>query len=459
MEFNSLIFIIFILIFSIISIFIKKDNSKYLFISIASLIFYGYWDWTYIFLILISGLIDFICGQLIYQHESKRKYYLVISILSNLSLLFVFKYFEFFVQTINQMMTVFSIDSQINFKKTGYFAVLPVGISFYTFQSMSYTLDIYRRELKPTRNFLKFFSYLSFFPQLVAGPIVRAQEILNQMNHLNLQRNKELFVGIRLITLGFFKKVVIADNLASYVNAGFANPSYPDSSLYWWTVMICFAIQIYCDFSGYSDIAIGIAKSFGINFPRNFNHPYTATSFKDFWGRWHISLSTWFRDYVYIPLGGSRVSVFRSHVNMWITMCLSGLWHGANFTFIVWGALHSLFLSIERLKFYKIDKVKVLNKVFMLIGVLTAWVYFRAVDITQANNIVYKMFAFSGSQVSTGNSLAMIVLAFLIIEYLYKNEIFSKSKLQQFEPYFLGLLMALSIYCRGDGDTFIYFQF
>lgn len=455
MIFNSVSFLIFWLVFSVFFFKDWKEKNKYILISAFSLFFYGFWKWEFVFLIILSALIDYFCGAKIYK-SSFKKSWLLISVLANLGVLFSFKYFSFFISFLNDLGFNLSIDISNSF-----FGVLPVGISFYTFQSMSYTIDIYKGDLKPTRSFLKFFSYLSMFPQLVAGPIVRASDILNQMGNVKLQRGQELYFALKLIIYGFFKKTVIADGVAKYVNIAFVRPEYPDSSLYWWSVGICFSIQIYCDFSGYSDIARGLARMYGINFPLNFNHPYIATSFKDFWGRWHISLSSWFRDYVYIPLGGSREGRFKGHLNMWATMLISGLWHGASYTFIVWGALHALYLTVEReLYFQKLPAF--IRRIIVLKMVIIAWIYFRAEDISSANNIVLKMMSYTGSEVSLGNTISILIVIFLFRE-LYIAMNFKKSilrdKVHQFEPVWVGILAALSIFCRGEGDTFIYFQF
>jgi alginate O-acetyltransferase complex protein AlgI len=303
------------------------------------------------------------------------------------------------------------------------------------------------------------------FPQLVAGPIVRARDILDQMGSLKLQKGDELYFAIKLIIYGFFKKMVIADGLAKYVNVAFVRPEFPESSLYWWSVAISFAIQIYCDFSGYSDIARGLARMYGIHFPLNFNHPYTATSFRDFWGRWHISLSTWFRDYVYIPLGGSRKGRLRSHINMWITMIVSGVWHGANYTFVIWGALHALFLTVEREFELKVQRKvfpELLKRVFIIGCVLISWVYFRSDNITQANSIVLKMLSFKGASVSLGNTISILFVVFMGRE-IYVGARLNISKFRKkvhiFEPVWVGIMAILAFFLRGDGDTFIYFQF
>lgn len=442
MIFNSLAFIIFWIIFTLFFIRSWKENSKYLLIIIFSLFFYGFWKWEFIFLIILSGVIDFFAGLMIRKGE-KKKVWLFASILTNIGILFSFKYLPYYTNLEGTL-----------------FATLPIGISFYTFQSMSYTIDVYRGHLKATNNFLKFFAYLSMFPQLVAGPIVRARDLLDQLQFCRLQRGEELYFGLKLISFGFFKKMVIADGVASFVNIAFSNnPTFPDSSLYWWCASLCFALQIYCDFSGYSDIARGLARIYGINFPLNFNHPYLATSFKDFWSRWHISLSSWFKDYIYIPLGGNRSGHLRSHFNMWLTMLISGLWHGANYTFLIWGGIHALFLSGERLLTplkIKTPKLIKLSIVFSLI--LVSWVFFRAESLTQAIDIVIRMFSFSGLDHGLDNWLLFIIALF----FLRELSVFFKLKFQtlnKLEPVWVGALAALAFFLRGDGNIFIYFQF
>lgn len=458
MVFNSLAFIVFILFFIIFFYRERSENVKYLIISTFSLLFYAYWKWEYTFLIILSGLIDFVCGAQIYKSKHKKKW-LYVSLITNLGILFSFKYFNFFIVFLRDIGMNVSLSSS-----SGYWSVLPIGISFYTFQSMSYTIDIYRGHLRPTNNFLKFFSYLSMFPQLVAGPIVRARDVLDQLKYSKLQKGDELYYSLKLIVYGMFKKTVIADGVAKYVNVAFARPEYPESSLYWWSAAICFGIQIYCDFSGYSDIARGLARMFGIHFPLNFNHPYTAISFKDFWSRWHISLSTWFRDYVYIPLGGSRGGRIKSDFNMWMTMFISGLWHGANYTFLVWGAIHSFCLSLERviIKDFGVKVPTILHRIFVLAMVSIAWVYFRAENVQQANNIVLSMLSFSGLNISMGNTLFLIVLILIGREVYVAKELQRgrfREKLNRYEPVWVGLMAAITIYFRGEGDTFIYFQF
>lgn len=317
---------------------------KLIFLTIASFFFYGWWDWRFVFLLLFTGLIDYFAAIGITYFPKYKKLLLISSLLSNIGTLLLFKYSGFFSENINQLLGT-SFNSQIN----NFFLIIPVGISFYTFQCMSYTIDVYNGKFKPTKNVFQFFAYLSMFPHLVAGPIIRAKEMLPQLIGERQPLKEDRWEGFRLIVKGCFKKMVIADNLVPIVATAFNSSIIPVSSAFWWGAVIAFAFQIYYYFSGYSDIACGIARLMGYSFPDNFNHPYSSTSLREFWGRWNISLSTWFRDYVYIPLGGNQRNKCRSYINMWITMVISCLWLGASWTYVVWGVLHALYLSIERI--------------------------------------------------------------------------------------------------------------
>ena len=319
MLFNSLTFIIFSALFFLIWPLLKyNSNLRFIYITVASFIFYGWWDWRFLFLIIFSGLIDFIAGIYMFSHPRYKKFILWISLTMNIGCLGIFKYTHFISENIEKLFAALGMNIQL--LDPGFHIILPVGISFYTFQSMSYTIDIYKGELKPTKNIFHFFSYLSLFPQLVAGPIVRAKDLIPQMEKWHPVSEQERWNGTKLIVFGFFNKMVIADNLAPFVSTAFSNPSNTTSSIYWWVVILSFSIQIYGDFSGYSDIARGLAKWMGYNFRLNFNHPYSSTSIREFWTRWHISLSTWFRDYVYIPLGGSKNGMMKGLLCMWVTM-------------------------------------------------------------------------------------------------------------------------------------------
>ena len=479
MLFNSLIFVVFAVIFFIIWKWARQQvTSRLIWITAASLFFYGWWDWRFLFLIILSGLIDYLAGLFMVRNPSKRKMYLIFSVLGNLLSLSVFKYSGFVATNINHLLTFFGFHSNLLAEVPHFFLITPVGISFYTFQSMSYTIDIYRGQLKPTRNILHFFAYLTLFPQLVAGPIVRARDLMPQLI-APLNKHPELWNGARLIISGYFKKMVIADNLAPIVNTAFSQSVVSDSSNYWWLVVTAFAFQIYCDFSGYTDIARGLGKWMGFEIPENFNHPYLSSSLKEFWQRWHISLSTWFRDYVYIPLGGSRVNKWRSHVNMWITMLLSGLWHGANWTFLIWGAWHALFLSLERIAsrikhFLQIPEInspvikftfKTISVVFILIITWCGWVIFRAENMTQAMQIIKVMFQFRFTDNPASNLNYWVFVGAMILRelviYLNLKRFTPKNQTLNYvtEIAFYGLIIAVIIFFRGPGNQFIYFQF
>jgi alginate O-acetyltransferase complex protein AlgI len=338
---------------------------------------------------------------------------------------------------------------------------------------MSYTIDIYRGRLKPTKNIFQFFSYLALFPQLVAGPIVRARDLLPQLKRVRKVSKEENWNGLHLILVGFFKKVVLADNIAPLVNYAFSDVNTSTSMLYWWVVMLGFAFQIYFDFSGYSDIARGLAKWMGLHFRINFNHPYISTSLKEFWTRWHISLSTWFRDYVYIPIGGSKKGKFRSHVNMWITMVVSGFWHGAAWTFIIWGALHAFYISLERVLKHHVFLNKIpfgrwLALFLVLFQVIIAWVFFRAESFSQAISVIDYMLSFDFSLQGANSNIfktasIFIVVGVIIESYFFlglnRFKLFNKKTRYYLQSIQFIIIIILIIFFRGKGQEFIYFQF
>lgn len=467
MLFNSLIFIVFAIIFYLAFRIIGKNiKVRLIWLTAASFFFYGWWDWRFLSLILISGLIDFIAALGIAKFPKHRRTLLVLSIIGNLGSLALFKYSGFVAENIDKLLGLqgsFSLAENI----PEFFLITPVGISFYTFQSMSYTFDVYRNKLKPTSDFFQFFAYLSMFPQLVAGPIVRAETMLPQLLKATPVTNDKKWEGFRLVVRGYFKKMVIADNLAPLVVAAFSAPEINSSSLFWWGIIIAFAFQIYCDFAGYSDIARGLALWMGYDFPDNFNHPYISKSVREFWERWHISLSTWFRDYLYIPLGGNKKGKARSYLNLWITMLVSGLWHGAAWTFVAWGAVHAFFASVERFtrwpeKMRKNALAKFAAWLFVTIQVLVAWVFFRAETMEQAWKILKTMFAFQGP-VSFGWGLDISIFMSVIIlrEIIHALGFDDKLKPRNpvFEMLFYALLVAIIVFFRGEGSQFIYFQF
>ncbi|WP_177190007.1 MBOAT family O-acyltransferase [Flagellimonas taeanensis] len=437
---------------------------------IGSFVFYGWWDWRFLFLIIFSGLVDFVSAILINRYRNKARIFLVLSILVNVGILGVFKYSSFIAEQIDHLFQFISYPFSLKDKIPGFALILPVGISFYTFQSMSYTIDVYRGKLEPTKNILHFFSYLAMFPQLVAGPIVRAKDFLKQLKVNRKVSAIEFWNGIKLIIIGYFQKTVLADNLGVLVDNAFAGIDN-GMGIYWWIVMSCFAFQIYFDFNGYSQIARGLAKLMGYHFKMNFNHPYIALSLKDFWTRWHISLSTWFRDYVYIPLGGSKKGEIRSHANMWVTMTLSGLWHGAQINFILWGMYHSAALSIERLanKFFTpIFKLNfsILKWSATLFAVLVGWVFFRASSIDQIVFVLNGMFTpnlnFDFLNVNKDPILFLVIAILIEIVFIFlkNNKILKRvSKNLVVETLTYAILICSILFLRGPEKEFIYFQF
>ncbi len=471
MSFNSLPFLVFILFFFLFwPILKKKKNIRYLYLVTSSFIFYGWWDWRFLFLIVFSGFIDFFAAKLINNNRKQAKLFLILSLLVNLLSLSVFKYSVFLAEQLENIFQLVSISIKLKERLPEFTYILPIGISFYTFQSMSYTIDVYKKTLKPTNNVLHFFAYLIMFPQLVAGPIVRAKDFLEQLNQNRKISTFEFWNAIKLIIIGYFQKTVIADNLGVFVDNAFAGVNN-QSGLYWWVVMICFAFQIYFDFSGYSQIARGLAKLMGYHFKMNFNHPYLAVSLKDFWNRWHISLSTWFRDYVYIPLGGSKKGKLKSHINMWMTMLLSGLWHGANINFILWGGFHALGLSMERILGSSFAKRKIrINEfiagILVTIYVLIGWVFFRSSSIEQIGTIINQMFDinFNYNFIRENlNAFVFLLIAFVIEGgyYLQKqiNWLEKFNKLKHIEVLQYSLMICSIVFFRGPEQEFIYFQF
>ena len=471
MLFNSLEFLIFIILFFVAWPLMRKaNNRRWIYLTVASFFFYGWWDWRFLLLILGSGLIDFFAGLAMHSKPKFKKLFLILSIIGNIGSLAIFKYLDFIIGNLNWLSETSGIGSPIATTNL----ILPVGISFYTFQSMSYTIDIYRGKLEPTHNVFHFFAYLSMFPQLVAGPIVRASDLLPQLKNVMLTDETKRWRGMQLIALGFFKKVVVADTLAPLVNAAFAGSTPINSSAYWWIIMVLFSFQIYCDFSGYSDIARGLAKWMGYDFPLNFNHPYISKSIREFWTRWHISLSTWFRDYVYIPLGGSHRGMVVGMFNMWITMMVSGLWHGAAWTFLFWGFLHGLYLFAERItkwpqRLGSLPGGAHISAILIFIMVLVSWVFFRAQSFSQAQMILLQLINISNFNLGLAKALisgkAILLTLIMITRQLYvyfglDNHQWNDSKLViAIQPVVVGLLLVGCIFLRGPGSAFIYFQF
>jgi alginate O-acetyltransferase complex protein AlgI len=396
MVFTSFTFVEFFLIVLMALALCRTRWQRQLTLLLGSIIFYGYWNSWYLFLLATPSVIDYFCSLRISESvdERRRKLWLRFSIVSNLGLLAYFKYANFFVQSFGKL---------IGRDLPVLHILLPVGISFYTFKTMSYTIDVYRRHIEPCRSWWKYAMFVTYFPELIAGPIVRASVFLPQMTRSLKPSWPRAYVGLQLVVQGFSKKLLIADRLATFADAVFAHPGiYSTGTI--WSAVIAYSLQIYCDFSGYSDIAIGVSRIIGFDLPENFNMPYASTSITEFWRRWHMTLSQWLRDYLYIPLGGNRKGKLRTYINLTLTMLLGGLWHGANWTFVAWGAMHGFALAAHKLW---MDANKGRGwKVPAFFGWLTtylyvcfAWVLFRAQDFSSAMLITRKMLGLNSAGV------------------------------------------------------------
>jgi len=479
MLFNSFEYALFLPIVFILYWFVTNKNLKAqnFLLLVVSYVFYGWWDWRFLSLIAFSSLVDYIAGLKI-EHSDKRstrRLFLTISLLTNLGFLGVFKYFNFFSQSLAD-----------GFGQLGYTlhpltldVVLPVGISFYTFQTMSYSIDVYRKKLQPTKDIIAFFAYVSFFPQLVAGPIERATNLLPQFQKKRVFTYEQGATGMRQILWGLFKKMVIADNCAVMVDQIFENyETLPSSVLIMGSIY--FALQIYGDFSGYSDIAIGTARLFGFNLMTNFRTPYFSRDMAEFWRRWHISLSTWFRDYLYIPLGGSKVNMARAIRNTFIIFIVSGFWHGANWTFIAWGAINAIYFIPLLLTGYNRKNVDTVAenkhlpslKEIIQMGLtfaLTclAWVFFRAENITEAyrylSNILSQPFLPDNFFYFHPKYL-FIIGVWIILEWFifrHDNAFERVNKVTPWlrRPVYFVLGSITFLFMVNEAQSFIYFQF
>ncbi len=474
MLFNSIEFLIFLpTIFLLYWFVFKQLKTQNILILIASYVFYGWWDWRFLFLIVLSTLVDYTMGLQLEKTEQqqKRKYLLWMSLVFNLGLLGFFKYYNFFIDNWVEAWA----NMGVTMHKSSLNIILPVGISFYTFQTLSYTIDVYRKKLQPTKDFIAFASFVSFFPQLVAGPIERATHLLPQFYKSRKFDYHVAVSGMKLILWGLFKKVVIADNCATYVNDIFAN--YQDQSGFTLVIgAVFFAFQIYGDFSGYSDIAIGTARLFGFDLMRNFNYPYFSRDIAEFWRRWHISLSTWFRDYLYIPLGGSRGNKWKQIRNVFVIFLVSGFWHGANWTFIVWGGLNALyFLPLlltnnnrnhlgEVAENSWFPSVKELFQILITFGLTTlAWVFFRADSVTIAIDYIQQIFTsdvFLPSVIRQKRMFPLLLFFILVEWFSRKGEIpVILNKKYRYVFYVLLTFVILYYASAAEKTSFIYFQF
>ena len=474
MLFNSFTFLAFMAV--VLPLYYSlRMRGQNLLLLVAGFVFYGWWDWRFLLLLSFSAVIDYAMALHIVDHvvgDPRRKRWLVISMVVNLTILGFFKYFNFFVDSAATLLDTFGFEAHLPTLRI----ILPVGVSFYTFQSMSYTIDAYRGTIQPTRSLLHYLSFVAYFPQLVAGPIERAANMLPVFVTERKVDARCMSEGLLLILLGFFKKLVIADAVAGSVSAAFAEPNQLDGAQLLRAVYL-FSLQIYGDFSGYSDIARGVSKLFGIDLMINFNQPYLSSSITEFWRRWHISLSTWLRDYLYIPLGGSRNGTVATYRNNFVTMLIGGLWHGASWNFVIWGGLHGLYLAVHKywmgLRGIKEPPRPTAQRqwpLFLLKGLVTfhlvafAWIFFRAADFETASTIVSRIFtAWNGLQPSLFLLPALygaLILFVDIPQYRSGSHTIFERWPAPARALFYASILALIFLLGGSGSaTFIYFQF
>ncbi len=476
MVFSTHIFIFYFLPIALFLYYITPTRWKQALLALISYIFYGWTNPWFILIMMFSTVVDYICGLLVLgrlkifnknitnPNDAPHKIGVIVSVIVNLSLLGFFKYFVFVQENINffrvllgkEPLSIMSI-------------VLPIGISFYTFQSMSYTIDLYRNQARPAKSFLDFACYVSLFPQLIAGPIIRYKDLADQLSYREHTLDKFL-MGIYFFVIGLAKKILLANNIGEVADAAFGA-----GSLVWydaWMGVLAYAFQIYFDFSGYSDMAVGLGYMFGFKFIKNFDSPYRADSITDFWRRWHISLSTWLRDYLYIPLGGNRKGKYRTYINLAIVMLLGGLWHGAKWTFVVWGAIHGLLLAFERAigknSLYRAFP-RPLRIMITFILILITWVFFRSDSLTSAVNYLGYMFNIKQSANSSimlepliySTANIVVFLACALIVWLCKQswEIATSISISK-SAFILALfLITLASMFTQSFNPFLYFQF
>ena len=487
MIFSSIEFFIFFallivtLLITKMKIFSKKII-RHVLLLIFSFVFYGWWDWRFCLLMLTLIIISYSSAILIEKNQN-NKIYLITGVIAPLAALAYFKYFNFFIST---FASVFRIEETLSLQ-----IILPVGISFYTFQALSYVIDVFRKKLRAEKSFIKYALYISFFPQLVAGPIIRASSFLPQLDEERNISPKNFSIGIQIFVFGLFKKVVIADHLSVYVDEVFKAPAaFHAVSLI--LAIIAYSIQIYFDFSGYSDMAIGCAKCLGYDFTRNFNLPYISRNITEFWRRWHISLSSWLKDYLYIPLGGNRKGKARTYINNMLTMLLGGLWHGANWTFVIWGGIHGIALAVH--KYYlthrksipasnnadvpnnKRASKKIISHIVSIlltnIFVCFCWIFFRAENFSTAWLIIYRIVFFKTGiiHIYSWFIVALVILfsgTMVAVKYSIRNKmpdvngfypLLNLSKIPHLALFLIIVGIILGIAYTGS-NPFIYFQF
>ena len=468
MLFSSMTFLWIFLPIVLLGYYIVPKPIKNYFLLVASLLFYSWGEPIYILLMLISIATNyFLALSMNFQVGACRKFILVLALIFNLGLLGYFKYFDMVIHSINSILNTQISDTNI---------ILPIGISFYTFQILSYIIDLYRKKIEVQKNIFKLGLYISFFPQLIAGPIVNYKDFCNYIDFRTTTIEKTTY-GIKRFIYGLGKKVIISNTLASAVDTLFGMNVDITTTFYVWLAVILYSLQIYFDFSGYSDMAIGLGKIFGFDFKENFDYPYTATSITDFWKRWHISLTSWFRDYVYIPLGGNRKGNIRTYINIAIVFTLTGLWHGAAFAFIAWGVWHGAFMLFERMWFKKVldkCKYKFINRIYTMFVVLIGWVFFRAGGLSTALKLLKIMFIPTEMQkiellplyIGTDTIIIAVVAILLCgviqqtfpkLQYALYNE--QKTGMVQNFVLIAVLLFSIVLLVSDSYNPFIYFRF
>ncbi len=472
MLFNSWEFLIFLPVVLVVYYALAR-RAQNVWLALGSYFFYGWWDWRFTSLLLISTLLSFSCALLMERHPQRARAFLLLSVGGDLAILGAFKYFNFFIDSLISLFSILQFTPDVPTLRV----LLPVGISFYTFQTISYTVDVYRGTMKPTRNFTEFALFVSFFPHLVAGPIVRPTKLLPQFERTRIVNEHMIASGLLLILLGYFKKVGIADAVAPHVDWAFADPE-AYSSLRLLTSLYLFSIQIYCDFSGYSDIARGVARLLGIELMENFRQPYLSTNVTEFWRRWHISLSTWLRDYLYIPLGGNAGGTRKTYRNLILTMFLGGLWHGASWTFVVWGVLHGAFLAIHKAMLgerkrvtdhqfqSRGDYLTFAVNAFLTFNLVTlTWIFFRSPSLSSALEYLTGILVWRGSLQDLGYLLPVLFYGALVLfldltQYRRSNDVEMLSWHWAWRgALYASLVLVILLGGSPSNAPFIYFQF
>ena len=458
MLFQTWPFVLFFAIVYPVYLFLKKTRFGLPWLLIASYFFYGWINPFYVILILYTTAVDYTAAARM-EKTGRRKLWLAVSVVNNIALLSFFKYADFIIDNLNVLLSSLNIPYEI--VSPG--LLFPVGISFYVFQSMSYTIDFYRGNIEREKSFIRYATFVSLFPRLLAGPIERAKNLLPQLHKSPSISWLDISDGLSLFIVGLFKKVALADYLALYVDKIYSSPEqFQSPALILATFLFCW--QIYFDFSGYTDMARGVARVMGFRLMLNFNNPYLATSLGDFWKRWHISLSSWFKDYVYIPLGGNRKGKFNTYKNMFLTMVISGLWHGAAWTFVIWGVVHALgrfaTREMERTYLYKEKVPKIFKQLFVFTFVCFAWIFFRAENINDAWIIISRIFT-SGIANPNCPLLALIMIfAVWLYQFMYESKFRSLLEIKYVKiSIVVFMILYLLIFAPSSEQGFIYFQF